>query len=182
MAKFIARRQPQGPHSGRVAPQRIRILNVRFPTEDDGSRDDVLFGQNTTPHDEPDFEALRAASTRIVLAAGADSEGAMAHRGALAIAERLGTKAVIFPSYHGGFLGGEYGQSASRKRSPRNSARCSPGESALLAAVGRRFMAALDHPFTGSRGDPPGCPSVWIRPSPRSEAWGRARTRENNNE
>ncbi len=34
----------------------------------------------------------------------------MAHRGADAVAERLGTAPVIFPSDHGGFLGGEYGQ------------------------------------------------------------------------
>ena len=32
-----------------------------------------------------------------------------AHRAALAVAERLGTEAVIFPSHHGGFLGGEFG-------------------------------------------------------------------------
>ena len=35
----------------------------------------------------------------------------MASRGAFAVAERLGTKPVMFPSNHGGFLGGEYGQS-----------------------------------------------------------------------
>ena len=34
----------------------------------------------------------------------------MAHRGALAAAERLGVEPVTFPSDHGGFLGGEYGQ------------------------------------------------------------------------
>ena len=34
----------------------------------------------------------------------------MANRGAFAVAERLGTEPVIFPSNHGGFLGGEYGQ------------------------------------------------------------------------
>jgi hypothetical protein len=34
----------------------------------------------------------------------------MAHRGAEAVAERLGTTPVTFPSDHGGFLGGEYGQ------------------------------------------------------------------------
>ncbi len=34
----------------------------------------------------------------------------MAYRGAFAVAERLGTTPVIFPSGHGGFLGGEYGQ------------------------------------------------------------------------
>jgi len=27
-----------------------------------------------------------------------------------AVAERLGTEVVVFPSGHGGFLGGEYGQ------------------------------------------------------------------------
>ncbi len=45
-----------------------------------------------------------------MLAAGAESEGEMAHRGAEAVAELLGTKPVIFPSGHAGFLGGEYGQ------------------------------------------------------------------------
>ena len=34
----------------------------------------------------------------------------MANRGAHAVAERLGTQPVAFPSNHGGFLGGEYGQ------------------------------------------------------------------------
>ena len=83
-----------------------------MPADDDGSRTDVMLGQNiiTCTHYEPDFDALRAASTRIVLAAGAESEGEMAHRGAEAVAERLGTTPVTFPSDHGGFLGGEYGQ------------------------------------------------------------------------
>ncbi len=83
-----------------------------MPAEDDGNRTDPLLGQNivSCTHFEPDFEALRAASTRIVLAAGVESEGQMAYRGAIAAAERLGTAAVSFPSDHGGFLGGEYGQ------------------------------------------------------------------------
>ena len=83
-----------------------------MPAEDDGSRDDPLLGQNmiTCTHYEPDFDALRAASTRIVSAAGAESEGSMANRGAFAVAERLGTEPVIFPGNHDGFLGGEYGQ------------------------------------------------------------------------
>jgi hypothetical protein len=33
----------------------------------------------------------------------------MANRGGHAVADRLGTKAVIFPSHHGGFAGNEYG-------------------------------------------------------------------------
>ena len=32
------------------------------------------------------------------------------HRAAVVVAERLGTTPVTFPSDHGGFLGGEYGQ------------------------------------------------------------------------
>ena len=82
-----------------------------LPTEDDGSRTDVMLAQNIigTTHYEPDFDALRAASTRIVMAAGAESQGEMANRGCHAVAERLGTDPVIFPSHHGGFLGGEYG-------------------------------------------------------------------------
>jgi hypothetical protein len=83
-----------------------------MPTEDDGNRTDVMLGQNilTSTHYEPDFDALRAASTRIVVGAGAESEGEMACRGAYAVAERLGMQPVIFPSGHDGFLGGEYGQ------------------------------------------------------------------------
>ena len=34
----------------------------------------------------------------------------MSNRGAFAAADRLGGETVIFPSNHGGFLGGEYGQ------------------------------------------------------------------------
>ena len=34
----------------------------------------------------------------------------MANRGAYAAADRLGVEPVVFPSDHGGFLGGEYGQ------------------------------------------------------------------------
>lgn len=82
-----------------------------LPTDDDGSRDDVMLAQNliTCTHYQPDFDALRAASTRIVVGVGAESEGEMAHRAGVAVAERLGTKAVTFPSNHGGFLGGEFG-------------------------------------------------------------------------
>ena len=44
------------------------------------------------------------------MAAGEESGGQLPSRGAVAVAERLDTKPVIFPSGHGGFLGGEYGQ------------------------------------------------------------------------
>jgi hypothetical protein len=82
-----------------------------LPTQDDGSRHDPLVGQNiiTCTHYEPDFDALRAAPTRIVLAVGATSGGTLAHRGGEAAAARLGTQPVTFPGSHDGFLGGEYG-------------------------------------------------------------------------
>ncbi len=113
MAQFIVAVSHKGPITPEFAAKPgPDPAMFGLPTEDDGSRTDALLGQNisTCTHYEPDFEALRAASTRIVLAAGAESEGEMAHRGAEAVAERLGTKPIIFPSGHAGFLGGEYGQ------------------------------------------------------------------------
>jgi pimeloyl-ACP methyl ester carboxylesterase len=83
-----------------------------MPTEDDGSRTDPMLGESiiTTTHYEPDFEALRASSTRIVAAAGEESEGELTYRSTYAVAKGLGVEPVIFPGGHGGFLGGEYGQ------------------------------------------------------------------------
>jgi len=113
MAKFIAIVSHKGPitteYLERPAPD---PATFGLPTEDDGSRDDVLLGQNllTCTHFEPDIEALRSASTRVVVAAGEESEGELANRGAHAVAERLGTTPVLFPDGHAGFLGGEYGQ------------------------------------------------------------------------
>ena len=112
MAKFIALTSHRGPipadWTDRPAPDPAAF---GLPTEDDGSRDDPLMGQNmaSNPSYELDFDALRGAPTRIVIARGAESEGEMANRAAAGVAERLGTPAVVFPSHHGGFLGGEYG-------------------------------------------------------------------------
>jgi pimeloyl-ACP methyl ester carboxylesterase len=112
MAKFIALTSHKGEIPAdwldRPAPDPAAF---GLPAEDDGSRDDPLLGQamGSTPLYEPDFDALRAASTRVVMAAGIESAGEMANRGAFAVAERLGTAPVPFPSHHGGFLGGEYG-------------------------------------------------------------------------
>jgi pimeloyl-ACP methyl ester carboxylesterase len=52
----------------------------------------------------PDIEALRAASTRIVVAGGATSKGQLANRTAVALADQLGSTMVDFPGDHGGFL------------------------------------------------------------------------------
>lgn len=113
MAHFIAIVSHGGPLTdevaGRPGPDPAQF---GLPTDDDGSRTDPMLSQNiiTCTHFEPDFDALRAASTRIVVAVGAESEGEMANRGAYAVAVRLGTTPEVFPSNHGGFLGGEYGQ------------------------------------------------------------------------
>jgi pimeloyl-ACP methyl ester carboxylesterase len=113
MARFITLIQHKGPIPAdwvdRPAPDPAMF---GLPTEDDGARTDALLGQNmpSSTSYAPDFDALRRASTRIVVAAGTESEGELANRGAHAVAERLGTTAVIFPSHHGGFLGGEYGR------------------------------------------------------------------------
>ena len=74
-----------------------------LPTEDDGSRDDVLLGQNllTCTSYEHDVEALRRASTRIVAAVGVGSAGQLAHRGGDALAKRPGPAWGAFPGEHG---------------------------------------------------------------------------------
>lgn len=113
MAKFIALVAHKGPipadYADRPDPD---PASFGLPVEDDGSRADPLMGQNmiSNTHYELDFDALRAASTRIVLAEGSESAGTLAHRAAAAVAERLGKSPVTFPGGHGGFLGGEYGQ------------------------------------------------------------------------
>jgi pimeloyl-ACP methyl ester carboxylesterase len=113
MARFIGVVSHQGPFTAADADAPAPDPAMfGLPTEDDGVRTDPLLFQNiiTSTHFEPDFDALRAAPTRIVIAVGSESEGQLAFRGGVAAAERLGTDAVRFPGDHGGFLGGEYGQ------------------------------------------------------------------------
>ncbi|WP_043639023.1 alpha/beta fold hydrolase [Nonomuraea candida] len=112
MAMFIALTSHEGEIPADFARRPMPDpAQMGLPVEDDGSRDDALLGQNliTCTHYEPDFAALRAASTRIVVGVGAESQGQLAHRGGEGVAERLGLKPVTFPSDHGGFMGGEYG-------------------------------------------------------------------------
>lgn len=52
----------------------------------------------------PDISALRASSTRIVIACGATSTGQLANRTAAALARQLGTPVVEFPGDHNGFI------------------------------------------------------------------------------
>jgi pimeloyl-ACP methyl ester carboxylesterase len=129
MAQFIVAVSHRGPMTAEFASQPAPDPAMfGMPTEDDGTRSDPLLGQNivSSTHYEPDLDGLRAVSTRIVLAAGTESEGQMAFRGAFAMADLLGTTPVIFPSGHGGFLGDEYGQ---------------PGEPDAFAAKLREVLA-----------------------------------------
>jgi hypothetical protein len=112
MARFIFLVSYDGPMPDDFAFPPLDPAQFGLPTSDDGSRDDVLLGQNlrrSTGH-RPDLDALRAAGTRIVLARGEASGQTMAARGADAVAEALGIEPVVFPGDHAGFLGGEYGQ------------------------------------------------------------------------
>jgi pimeloyl-ACP methyl ester carboxylesterase len=114
MAKFIALVSHEGPLPAGFADQPApNPADFGLPTEDDGSRNDPLVGQNIVSCNryQHDFDALRAASSRVVIAVGAESSRMLAGRAAVAVAERLGTTPVTFPGGHDGFLGGEYGRS-----------------------------------------------------------------------
>ena len=82
-----------------------------MPAEDDGSRDDPLLSDRSSAVTSyrPDADALAAAPTRIVIAVGEESLETFTGRTAVATAELLDREAAVFPSHHGGFLGGEFG-------------------------------------------------------------------------
>ncbi|WP_277207271.1 alpha/beta fold hydrolase [Isoptericola croceus] len=86
-----------------------------MPTEDDGRRDDLLLGRSlsTMPRWEPPLDDVRAllrdGDLRVLPAIGAASPpGALASRGAAALAQELGTRPVVFPGDHGGFAKNEW--------------------------------------------------------------------------
>jgi pimeloyl-ACP methyl ester carboxylesterase len=82
-----------------------------MPTEDDGSRNDPLLSDRSwaVSSYRPDVDALAAAPTRVVIAVGEESLSTFTGRTSVATAELLGRQATVFPSHHGGFLGGEFG-------------------------------------------------------------------------
>jgi pimeloyl-ACP methyl ester carboxylesterase len=79
--------------------------------DDDGRRTDPLLSGVSNPVTayRPDWDALRAAPTRIVIAYGVESIGVLTGRAAMATAEKLGLEPTEFPSHHGGFMSGEFG-------------------------------------------------------------------------
>lgn len=82
-----------------------------MPTADDGSRDDPLLSDRSwaVSDYQPDVAALAAAPTRVVIAVGEESANTLTARTSMAAAELLGQQVTVFPSHHGGFLGGEHG-------------------------------------------------------------------------
>ena len=82
-----------------------------MPAEDDGSRDDPLLSRNSLAITDYQVkvDALAAAPTRIVIAVGEETGNAFTARTAVHTAKLLGQEATVFPSHHGGFMGGEFG-------------------------------------------------------------------------
>ncbi|MET8632601.1 alpha/beta fold hydrolase [Streptomyces sp. NPDC004096] len=82
-----------------------------MPTDDDGSRDDPLLSDRSwaVSSYRPDIDAVIAARTRVVVAVGEETGDTFTGRTSVATAELLGRQATVFPSHHGGFLGGESG-------------------------------------------------------------------------
>jgi len=81
-----------------------------LPTEDDGSRDDLLLNGNmkALPWFEPDLDALRRTTVRLVPAVGEQGPGTMPRRGGEALAAALGLDVAVFPGDHGGFAANEW--------------------------------------------------------------------------
>ncbi|MET8641718.1 alpha/beta hydrolase [Streptomyces sp. NPDC004675] len=82
-----------------------------MPTDDDGSRDDPLLSDRSwaVSSYRPDIDAVIAARTRVVVEVGEETGDTFTGRTSVATAELLGRQATVFPSHHGGFLGGESG-------------------------------------------------------------------------
>lgn len=82
-----------------------------LPTEDDGRRDDPLLSGVSDPFTDfhVDAHALGHAPARILVAAGMESRNQVPGRAAAELARLLDTDLVMFPSHHGGFVGGDGG-------------------------------------------------------------------------
>ena len=112
MAAFIAMTSWRGEFTeeyfAQPAPDPARF---GMSTEDDGSRDDPLLSDRSWAVSgyRPDLDSLDTAPTRIVIAVGEESAGTFTGRASEAAAELLHQDATVFPSHHGGFLGGEFG-------------------------------------------------------------------------
>ncbi|WP_406069208.1 alpha/beta fold hydrolase [Micromonospora sp. NBC_01638] len=112
MAAFIAMTSWQGEFTDAYFAQPAADPAMfGMSTDDDGTRDDPLLSKSSWAITDyrPEASLLTAAPTRIVIAVGEESAGTYTARTSLGTAALLGQQAVVFPSHHGGFLGGEFG-------------------------------------------------------------------------
>jgi hypothetical protein len=112
MAAFIALTSWQGEFTDEYAAQPPPDPGqYGLPSDDDGVRNDPLLSGVSNPITayRPKLGVLAAAPTRVVIAAGIESKETFTWRTAEALAEALGTPLTVFPSHHGGFMGGEFG-------------------------------------------------------------------------
>jgi NADPH-dependent 2,4-dienoyl-CoA reductase/sulfur reductase-like enzyme len=110
MAAFIAMTSWKGEFTdeffARPAPDPAQF---GMPAEDDGSRDDPLLSDRSRAVTDyrPDIESLGSAPTRIVIGVGEESADTFTGRTSVAMAQLLGQEPTVFPSHHGGFIGGD---------------------------------------------------------------------------
>jgi pimeloyl-ACP methyl ester carboxylesterase len=112
MAQFIAMTSWRGEFTEDFFAQPpVDPAMFGMSSDDDGSRDDPLLSDRSWAITDykPDVDALRAASTSIVIGAGVETGDTYTGRTAGATASLLGQEVTVFPSHHGGFLGGEHG-------------------------------------------------------------------------
>jgi pimeloyl-ACP methyl ester carboxylesterase len=112
MAAFIAMTSWQGEFTDDYFAQPTPDpAQFGMPAEDDGSRDDPLLSDRASAVTSyyPDIDALAAAPTRIVVAVGEETGNTFTGRTSVATAALLGQQATVFPSHHGGFVGGDSG-------------------------------------------------------------------------
>jgi pimeloyl-ACP methyl ester carboxylesterase len=112
MAAFIAMTSWQGEFTEDYFAQPVPDpAAFGMPAEDDGRRDDPLLSDRSWAVSDyrPDVEALTAAPTRVLIAVGEETGNTFTGRTSVAMAELLGQQVTVFPSHHGGFLGGEHG-------------------------------------------------------------------------
>lgn len=112
MAGFIAMSSWRGEYTDEFFAQPMPDpVMFGMPTADDGSRGDPLLSDRSWAISDyrPGVDTLTAAPTRIVIAVGEETGNTFTGRTAVAMATLLGQQATVFPSHHGGFLGGEHG-------------------------------------------------------------------------
>ncbi|HEX7302626.1 alpha/beta hydrolase [Lentzea sp.] len=112
MAAFMQMSSHQGEYTDEYFAQPAPDpAQFGMPSEDDGTRDDPLLGTSSlaVTDYQPRVDELKAAPTRVVIAVGEETGDAFTARTAIHTAKLLGQEAVVFPSHHGGFIGGEYG-------------------------------------------------------------------------